>query len=147
MTTKRKPRVMFNKRDLRFYVGGATKDFDKIADEEEAFERMPKVQRYQRLLKFITREQDPRMKDWESRYLWEVVKFWPNTRVFIEDEVDLELTRAKTVELLIDLQKSLETEGYYLPDYVFHLQEIDRIQQVSLFEDTGLSFMEAFKRE
>ena len=138
---------MFNKRDLRFYVGGATKKFDKIADEEEAFERMPKVQRYQRLLKFITREQDPRMKDWESRYLWEVVKFWPNTRVFIEDEVDLELTRAKTVELLIDLQKSLETEGYYLPDYVFQLQEMDRIQQVSLFEDTGLSFMEAFKRE
>ena len=138
---------MFNKRDLRFYVGGATKNFDKIADEEEAFERMPKVQRYQRLLKFITKEQDPRMKDWESRYLWEVVKFWPNTRVFIEDEVDLELTRAKTVDLLTDLQKSLEAEGYYLPDYVFELQEIDRIQQVSLFEDTGLSFMKAFKRE
>lgn len=144
---KRKPRVMFNKRDLRFYVGGATKGFDKIADEEEAFERMPKVQRFQRLLKFLTREQDPRNPDWESRYLWEVCKFWPDVRVFIEDDVDLELTRNNVVGLLSSIEKQLEEEGYFLPGYVFELREIDRVDKASFFEDTGLSFMKDFKRD
>ena len=140
-------RVMFNKNDFRFYVGGATKPFDWEADQNEGWTRTPQNNPERRLLKFLLQSKDPTSPEWEARYLWEVVKFWPACRVFIEEEVDLELTRNKVVDLLLTLQKSLEAEGYFLPDYVFQLREIERNPQKSLFEDTGLSFLTKFKRD
>ena len=144
---KRNPRVMFNKNDFRFYAGGADKPFNREVDENESWTRTPKNNPEKRLLKFLLKSEDPTHPEWEARYLWEVVKFWPACRVFIEDEVDLELTRNKIVDLLLTLQKSLEAEGYFLPDYVFQLREVERNPQLSLWEDTGLSFLTKFKRD
>ena len=144
---KRNPRVMFNKNDFRFYAGGVDKPFNREVDENESWTRTPKNNPEKRLLKFLLKSEDPTHPEWEARYLWEVVKFWPACRVFIEDEVDLELTRNKIVDLLLTLQKSLEAEGYFLPDYVFQLREVERNPQLSLWEDTGLSFLTKFKRD
>ena len=139
---------MFNKFDLKFYKGGVSETWDHTADLKEAHKRMPKVQQFQRLLKFLTDGKHPDSPEFKPRALYELCKFWPLIRVFEDNEVSLEKTRAEAVTLLMNLKGQLEAEGYYLPDRVFELTEINREpEQKTLFEDTGLSFLSDYKRE
>jgi hypothetical protein len=144
---KRNPRVMFNKDDFRFYEGGVDNEWNKEIDQMVSEKRTPQNHQEKRLLRFLLNSEDPRHPDWRPRYLHQIVKFWPAWRVFIEDTVDHELTADKVRTELKAFRGKLEKEGYFLPDYVFDFRVSEPPKQISLFEDTGLSFLKEFKRD